>query len=185
MSASVKASAQASLPEMSISLSSLATCGAFVCTAAMMTGLLCPDLELLALGVFAGDARRDLDATRLELLGDLLLVLPPEAEAVRADDVRLVLDLRRHPGEIAGLVPAPHLPLARIVVEGRLADHRDAVLHRAHRLADPAAAARVHVGVVETVGRDIKTRIGALDPAERALDARVEVDDRPHRPGRE
>src|SRR5678815_1693741 len=185
MSASVKASAQASLPEMSISLSSLATCAAFVSTAAMMTGLLCPDLELLALGVFAGDARRDLDTARLELLGDLLLVLPPEAEAVRADGVRLVLDLGGHPGEVAGLVPAPHLPLAGIVVEGRLADHRDAVLHRAHRLADPAAAARVHVGVIQAVRCYVEAGVRTLDPAERAFDARVEVDDRTHRPGRE
>src|SRR5213594_3102147 len=48
-----------------------------------------------------------------------------------------------------------------------------------------AAAARLHVGVVGAVGHDVEAGVGALNPAERALHARVEVDDGPHRPRRE
>src|SRR5439155_14152629 len=75
--------------------------------------------------------------------------------------------------------------LAGVVLEGGLVDHRDAVLHRADGFADAAAAAGLHVGVVEPVGHDVEAAVRALEPAERALDARLEVDDRAHRPGRE
>src|SRR4029453_19108963 len=128
----------------------------------------------------AGNARGDLDAARLQLLLDLLLVLAAEAEAVRAGDVLLAVDLVGHPGLVLALVVAPHLPLARVVLEGVLAHHGHAVLGRAHRLADAPAAAGLHVGVVEAVRGDVEARVGALDPAERALHALVEVDHRPH-----
>src|SRR5512147_3115137 len=125
MSASASASAHASLPEMSISLSSLATCPAFVSTAMDLISL--SRSARLGGGVLAGDTRGDLDAARVELLGDLLVVLAAEAEAVRADHVALVVDLARHPAAVAVLVVPPHVPLARVVLEGGLAHHRDAI----------------------------------------------------------
>src|SRR5262249_61812381 len=122
----------------------------------------------------------DLDAALLQVPLDLLLVLAAEAEAVRADHVVLGLDLVAEPGRVPRLVLGPHLPLARVVVEGVLTHHGDAVLGRAHRLAHAAAAARLHVGVVQAVGRHVEAGVRALDPAERALHALVEVDYRPH-----
>src|SRR5262249_3246328 len=106
---------------------------------------------LLGLGVLPGDARGDLHAASVQVVLDLLLVLAAEPEAVRADHVGLVVDLRGHPRLVLVLVLAPHLPLARVVLERGLAHHRDAVLGRAHRLADAAPAARLHVGVVQAV----------------------------------
>src|SRR5712691_7795251 len=94
-------------------------------------------LRLLRLGVLAGNARGDRDTAGIELLLDLLLVLAAEAEAVRPGDVLLAEDLVGHPGRVLGLVRLPHLPLARVVIEGILAHHGHAVLCRAHRLADP------------------------------------------------
>src|SRR5262245_11721919 len=205
-SARVRASATASLPEIRSSLSSslLAARAAGVTTA---MALLLPrffycssrtagpqprdvlrlalPLIRLVLRVLARDARRDLGAAVLEVLLELLLVLTAEAEPVRADGRLLVADLVGHPGLVLLLVLAPHLPLARVVVEHRLVDHRDAVLDGADRLADAAAAARLHVGVVGAVGHHVEAGVGALDPAERALHARVEVDDRAHGPRRE
>src|SRR5713101_4783983 len=139
-----------------------------------------PALALLARGVLARDARCDLDAALVQVLLYLLIVLPAEAEAVRARDVLLRVDLVGHPRLVRALVLAPHLPLAGVVLEGRLADHRDTFLRGADRLAHAAAAARFHVGVVQAVGRHVEAGVGALDPAERALDALVEVDDRAH-----
>src|SRR5262247_4263448 len=205
-SASVRASATASLPEIRSSLSSslLAARGAGVTTAMSLSlrrsfyslasdggaqprdalRLTLP-LDRLVRRVLAVDARRDLHAAVLVALLELLLVLAAEAEPVRADGRLLVADLLGHPGLVLLLVLAPHLPLARVVLEHRLVDHRDALLDRANRLADAAAAARLHVGVVGAVGHDIEAGIGALDPAEGALHARVEVDDGAHRPRRE
>src|SRR5437899_5824966 len=174
-SARVSASATASLPEIRSSLSSSVAAGAAGVTTAMV-------LTLLVLRVLAGDAGDDLGSAFLEVLLELLLVLAAEPEPVRADRRVLVADLLGHPGLIRGLVLAPHLPLARVVLEHRLVDHRDAVLDGAHRFAHAAAAARFHVGVVGAVGHDVEAGVGALDPAERALHAGVEVDDRPHRP---
>src|SRR5713101_6479876 len=114
-----------------------------------------PALALLARGVLARDARCDLDAALVQVLLDLLIVLPAEAEAVRARDVLLRVDLVGHPGLVRALVLAPHLPLAGVVLEGRLADHGDAVLGGTDGLADPAAAAGLHVGVIETLGRHV------------------------------
>src|SRR5262245_52856430 len=132
MSARARASAQASLPEMSISLSSLTAAAALVSTG--MSDSPCrPALELLGLGVLAGDARGDLDSARVQVPLDLLLVLAAEAEAVGADHVGLVVDLGGHPRLVLVLVLAPHLPLARVVLERGLADHGDAVFGRAHR----------------------------------------------------
>ena len=116
---------------------------------------------------------------RVEVLLELLLVLAAEAEAVRARRRLLVADLVDQPRLVHGLVLAPHLPLARVVGEDRLVDHGDAVLHRAHRLAHAAAAARLHVGVEGGVGHHVEAGVGARDPAEVALHAGVEVD----RPG--
>src|SRR6058998_3699134 len=187
-SASVSASATASLPEIRSSLSSSWPAGAAWVTTAI--ALVLPfyvslRLDRFVLRVLARNARGDLDAAGVEVRLELLLVLAAEAEAVRAYGGVLVADLRRHPGLVAALVLAPHLPLARVVVEHRLVDHGDAVLHRTHRLAHAAAAARLHVGVVRPVGHDVEAGVGALDPAERALHARVEVDDRAHRARRE
>src|SRR6266849_10733527 len=129
MSASARASAQASLPEISISWSSLTTGAAFVSSAMRVSSL-----QPLGLGVLAGDAHGDLDAAHVQLLLDLLLVLAAEAEPVGADHVLLVVDLLGHPGRVRCLVLPPHLPLARVVLKRRFAHHRDAFLGRAHRL---------------------------------------------------
>src|SRR5439155_6044831 len=181
MSASVSDSATASLPEIRSSLSSSVAAGAAGVTTAI-AGL---RLNRLVLRVLARDAGGDLDTATVEVFLKLLLVLAAEAEAVRAHRGVLVADLLRHPGLVPLLVVPPHLPLARVVVEHRLVDHRDALFHRADRLAHAAAAARLHVGVVGAIGHDVEAGVGALDPAERALHARVEVDDGPHRPRRE
>src|SRR6185503_19330884 len=85
---------------------------------------------------------------------------------------------------VHGLVFAPYLPLAVVVGEDRLVDHGDAVFHRAHRLAHTAAAARLHVGVEGGVGHHVEAGVGARDPAEVALHAGIEVDDRAHGAGR-
>src|SRR5688572_4206883 len=153
MSARTRASATASLPEMRSSLSS-ATAGAVGVTTAI--AFASSPLEGLVVGVLAGDAGRDLHPARVQVPLQLLLVLAAEAEAVRADGGLLVPDLRGQPGLVSGLVVAPHLPLAGVVLEHRLVDHRDAVLHRAHRLADAAPAAGLHVGVEGAVGHHVE-----------------------------
>src|SRR5215470_18869173 len=86
----------------------------------------------------------------LQHLGNLLLVLPAVTEAVRA--VVPVRDLLLEPARVALLVLSPRLPLAVVACELGLVDHRDAVGHRADRLAHATAAARLHVGVVEALG---------------------------------
>src|SRR6266849_807450 len=204
MSASVSASATASLPEIRSSLSASCAAGAAWVTTAI--ALVLPifarlgrrgpspampccgshyPLNRLVLRVLARDPGGDLDTAAIEVRRELFLVLPAEPEAVRAHGGLLVTDLRGHPDLVAALVLAPRFPLARVVVEHRLVDHRDAVLHRADRLAHAAAAAGLHVGVVRSVRHDVEAGIRALDPAERALHARVEVDDGPHRARRE
>src|SRR5882724_6906555 len=203
MSASVSDSATASLPEIRSSLSSSVAAGAAGVTTAIALALrsvrfhsLASDggvpaprrLQLalrsgrLVLRVLARDAGGDLDTAAVEILLELLLVLAAEAEAVRAHGGVLVADLLLHPGLVPLLVVPPHFPLARVVVEHRLVDHRDALFHRADRLAHAAAAARLHVAVVTASGHDVEAGVGALDPAERALHTRVEVDDGTHRP---
>src|SRR5262245_54672724 len=180
MSARANPSATASLPEMRSSFSSDVSGAALVTTAMFVLSL-----DRLLLGVLPGDPRGDLRAADVEILRDLLLVLPAEPEAVGAHGGLLVADLGQEPGLVGGLVLAPHLPLAGVVLEHRLVDHGDAVLDRAHRLAHPAAAAGLHVGVEGRVGHDVEAGVRTGDPAEVALHARVEVDDRTHRPGRE
>src|SRR5712664_3477021 len=198
MSASVSDSATASLPEIRSSLSSSLAAGAAGVTTAIAglrliarLGRRGPSpatscgshyLDRLVLRVLARDAGGDLDTAAVEVARDLLLVLAAEPEAVGAHGGLLVADLVRHPGLVPVLVVPPHLPLARVVVEHRFVDHRDALFHRADRLAHAAAAARLHVGVVSAIGHDVEAGVGALDPAERALHARVEVDDGSHRP---
>src|SRR5262249_16114459 len=105
-----------------------------------------------------------------------------EPEPVRAHDVLLVRDRGAEPGAIGVLVLTPRFPLARVRVEHRLVHHRGAVLHRTDGLAHAAAATRLHIGVVEAVRHHIEARVRALDPAERAFHARLEVDHWPHRP---
>src|SRR5712692_8653252 len=183
MSARVKLSATASLPEMRSSLSS-PTAGA-VCVAVAAMSLSPPPLIGLVLSVLARDACRDLHTAEVEVGLDLLVVLAAEAEAVRAYRSLLVTDLGAEPGLVAGLVLPPHLPLAGVVLELGLVDHRDAVLDRAHRLAYAAAAARLHIGVKRRVRHDVEAGVRARDPAEVALHAGVEVDHRAHGAGRE
>src|SRR5437867_8248519 len=198
MSASVSDSATASLPEIRSSLSSSVAAGAAGVTTAIAglrliarLGRRDPSpatscgshyLDRLVLRVLARDAGGDLDTAAVEVFLELLLVLAAEAEAVRAHGGVLVADLLRHPGLVLLLVVPPHFPLSRVVVEYRLVYHRDALFYRADRLAHVAAIARLYVGVVGAIGHDVEAGVGALDPAERALHARVEVDDGPHRP---
>src|ERR1051326_2407796 len=159
-SARVRASATASLPEMRSSLSSLAAGAALVATAMTVD----PPLTRLGRGVFAGNARGDLDAARVQVLLQLLFVLTAEAEAVRADRRDLVLDLGAEPRLVGALVLAPHVPLARVVGEGGFVHHRDAVLHGAHSLAHAAAAARFHRRVEGAVRHDVEHGVGTRDP---------------------
>src|SRR5712692_75667 len=119
----------------------------------------------------------------LQHLGNLLLVLPAVTEAVGT--LGAVRDLRLNPALVALFVLPPHLPLAGVIRELGLVYHGDAVGHRADRLAYAAAAARLHVSVVEALGRDVEAGVRALQPAERALDAGVEVHHRPHGAGSE
>src|SRR2546428_756142 len=79
-------------------------------------------LHRLPVGVLTRDAGRDLHATTVEVLFDLLVVLAAEPEAMRPHRGLLVADLRAEPRLVAGLVLAPRLPLAGVVIEGRLVD---------------------------------------------------------------
>src|SRR5213594_4500570 len=180
MSARVRASATASLPEIRSSLSCAAAGAGLVATAISVA-----PLHGLMLRVLARDARGDLRPTDVQVGFELLLVLAAEAEAVRSHRGLLVANLAGQPALVRGLVLPPHLPLARVVFEDRLVDHRDAVLDGADGLADAAAAAGLHVRVVGAVRHDVEAGVRTLDPAQRALHAGVEVDDRAHRAGRE
>src|SRR2546422_2905324 len=153
MSGSVGDAATASLPEIRSSLSSPVAAGAAGVTTAIAglrliarLGRRDPSpatsggshyLDRLVLRVLARDAGGDLDTAAVEIFLELLLVLAAEAEAVRAHGGVLVADLLIHPGLVPLLVAAPHFPLARVVVEHRLRDPPDALLHRADRLAHP------------------------------------------------
>src|SRR5712691_6240894 len=102
MSARVRPSATASLPEMRSSFSSAAAGAAVVATAIVIS------LDRLVLRVLARDAGRDLHAAAVEIALELFLVLTPKPEAVRANRRGLVADLGEEPGLVSGLVLAPH-----------------------------------------------------------------------------
>src|SRR2546421_2940896 len=109
-SASVSASATASLPEIRSSLSSSWPAGAAWVTTAI--ALVLPfyvslRLDRFVLRVLARNARGDLDAAGVEVRLERLLVLAAEAEAVRAYGGVLVRDLRRPPALVASLVLGP------------------------------------------------------------------------------
>src|SRR2546426_4258426 len=65
--------------------------------------------------------------------------------------------------------------LVLVVGELQLVDHHDAVLHRAHLRADPAADAGLVDHLVVTRGRDLEALVGTVQPAHRALDACIEI----------
>src|SRR6266566_4584622 len=94
-------------------------------------------------------------------------------------DPALVLE----PLVVPVVVLLPELPLVHVVLELELVDHHDAVLHRADLRADPAADARLVTDLVMPLGRDLEALVRTIEPAHRALDARVEVHDRPQRAG--
>src|SRR5713101_7183653 len=73
------------------------------------------------------------------------------------------------------------LVVSVVVLELELVDHHDAVLHRTDLRADPATDARLVDDLVVPLGGDLKALVRTVEPAHRALDARVEVDDRPQR----
>src|SRR4029077_7810611 len=85
-----------------------------------------------------------------ERLGDLLFILTAISESVRT--YRVVLDRILQPRDIAVLVFAPHFPLAGIIAEADFVNHSDTIGHWADCFAYAAAAAGVHVGVVEALG---------------------------------
>src|SRR5262249_54100029 len=93
----------------------------------------------------------------LQHLWNLFLVLPAVTEAM--GPLGSVGNLRLQPVLVARLVLSPHLPLTGVVSELSFIDHGDAVIHRANRFTDAASAARLHVRVVQTVGRDVKARV--------------------------
>src|SRR5689334_24476986 len=82
-------------------------------------------------------------------------------------------------GIVVGL---PELPLVVVVLELELVDHDDAVLDRADLGADAAPDAGLVHDLVVAFGRDLEALVRAVEPAHRALDAGVEVDDRTERP---
>src|SRR5712692_9172106 len=89
--------------------------------------------------------------------------------------------LRLEPLVVSVVVLLPELPLVLVVLELELVDHHDAVLHRTDLRADPATDARLVDDLVVPLGGDLKALVRTVEPAHRALDARVEVDDRPQR----
>src|SRR5438270_504377 len=93
-------------------------------------------------------------------------------------------DLLLHPLLVPVVVLPPGVPLPRVVRERRLVDHGDALGLGADRLAHPAAAAGLHVRVVQAVGRHVEDGVRTGQPAQRALDALVEVHHGPHGAGR-
>src|SRR6185312_182556 len=113
----------------------------------------------------------------------LLFILALVAEPVRS--LAMALDLVLQPNRIACFVFSPVLPLAAVIFEFGFVHHGDAFLHRANGFAHPAAAAGFHVGVVEVLRRHIEDRIRAAQPAQRAFDASIEIDYRPHGAGGE
>ena len=90
-------------------------------------------------------------------MGYLLSVLTSMMKTVGAGG--LCSDLLGHPGGIAFFVLGPHFPLACVIGERLLVHHGDTVVHRADGLTDAAAAAGLHVCVIETVRGDGKTGI--------------------------
>src|SRR5919204_1011495 len=91
---------------------------------------------------------------------------------------------RLEPLVVAGMVLLPELPFVVVVLEFELVDHDDAVLHRAHLRADAAADARFVDHLVVALRRDLEALVGAVEPAHRALDARVEIHHGAQRPRR-
>src|SRR5450755_593627 len=66
-----------------------------------------------------------------------------------------------------------------VVVEVELVDHRDTVGHRAYFGADAAADAGLVDHLVGSFGRHLEALVWTLQPALGALDAGIEVDQRP------
>src|SRR5256886_16255138 len=113
-----------------------------------------------------------------ELVGKLLLVLAAETEPV--GPLRAILDPLGEVRFVGGLVGAPRLPLTGVVGELRFVHHGDAGRDRADGLAEAAAAASLEACVIEPFGGDVENAVRTLQPAERALDAFVEVDHGAH-----
>src|SRR5216683_2358720 len=102
-------------------------------------------------------------------LGNLLFVLTAEPESMRA--LRAVGDGRLQPALVLFRLLLPLQPLTGVVGELRLVHHGDAIGNGTDCLANSAATAGLHVGVVETVRGDVEARVRALQPTERAFDA--------------
>src|SRR5438105_15155540 len=111
MSARVRASATASLPEIRSSLSAAAAGAGRVATAISVF-----PLDRLVLRVLARDARGDLHPSRVQVGLELLLILAAEAEAVRAHGCLLVAVLAAKPVRVGGRVFPPPLPPVTTVV---------------------------------------------------------------------
>src|SRR5712664_4135997 len=163
-SASLQATAMASLPVMSEVSSPFAAWG-FLNS---WWGTIASAMSISP-SALAGD---------LEHVGDLLLVLAAEAEAV--GPLGPIGDLLLHPLLVPVVVLPPGVPLSGVVRERRLVHHGDALGLGADGLAYAAAAAGLHVRVVEALGRHVEDGVRTRQPAERALDALVEVHHRPH-----
>src|SRR5919109_852193 len=153
-SASLQACAIASQPLISASVS----CG-MTKVSALMLGVLLP----LQRGNF------------LVVLASMMETMRPMFDGFRRGDLLL------QPSFVDLSVLFPHLILTAVVSEGGLVHHGDALFHRAHGLAHAAAAAGLHVGIIQMLGGDIEAGIGTLQPAQGALDAFIEIDHRPHR----
>src|SRR5918998_5611345 len=119
------------------------------------------------------------------VIAPLLLSLRPGVgvEEVFVGDPTL-RDLLLPPLVVGFLVLLPHGEdvLVPLLDELEVVDHHDAVLDRADAGADAAAGAVAVVDWMQLLRADLEAFIGAVDPALATLDARVEVDHRPHGP---
>ena len=84
------------------------------------------------------------------------------------------------PVQIGIFIFSERLPLALVIVEFRFVHHGDALLHRANLFANATAAARLEIGVVVSIRRDVERRVRTVEPAQRAFRASGEVHHRSH-----
>src|SRR5207245_8798372 len=88
--------------------------GSRLCRGRCHVSVASPASDGLVFGVLARDTRGDLDAADVEVSLQLLLVLPAETEAVRADRRLLVPNLGAEPRRVRALVLPSHAPIARL-----------------------------------------------------------------------
>src|SRR5580692_3567773 len=116
--------------------------------------------------------------SNLEHFRNLLFILATIAEPVRP--FRRMFDLLFQPNFVTVFVLAPVFPLAIVPFELRLIHHGHAFFDGADGFAHATPATSLHVRVIQTFRSYIETRIRTLQPAQRALDAGIEIHHGPH-----